>query len=340
MTQATIDYRDCDRQVWEEELADFLPDRMFDAHIHFFKAADFDGENRFTRSRRDADLQTLNGWSRVLYPGRQVNYLILGTPLPGINVAKHVKSVIEQIKDEPDIRHFRVVTPACRIEDIERDLKTPGFIGLKPYRLFAKGDVAQCRIHEFLTHEQMELANDRSWWVTMHLSRYHGCADKHNLDDLEEYTTKRYPNIKWILAHCARSFTYWAIRHAIDRLRDMPNIHYDTSAVTEMRPQLTLFQKEDIRRIFYGSDGVAAAFFHGHYIALGRSWQHYDADAGDLKFPHCDGRPILSVYEQLLSMKHAAEIAGLSRDDIEGVFWRNATTALGIEAGQQAGVSV
>jgi hypothetical protein len=50
----------------------------------------------------------------------------------------------------------------------------------------------------------------------------------------------------------------------------------------------------------------------------------------ELQFPHCDGRPILVIYEQLLSMKQAAEIAELSSDDIEDIFWRNATEALKI----------
>jgi hypothetical protein len=36
------------------------------------------------------------------------------------------------------------------------------------------------------------------------------------------------------------------------------------------------------------------------------------------------------VYEQLLSLKFAAEMAQLSRDQIEGIFWGNATAALGI----------
>jgi hypothetical protein len=31
-----------------------------------------------------------------------------------------------------------------------------------------------------------------------------------------------------------------------------------------------------------------------------------------------------------MSMKFAAEIAQLSRDQIEGIFWRNAVTTLGI----------
>jgi len=195
------------------------------------------------------------------------------------------------------------------------------------------GDVAQCHIDEFLPHEQMELADQLGLWVTMHLSRYHGCADQQNLDDLQEYTTRRYPNIKWMLAHCARSFTYWPIQQAIERLRDLPNIWYDLSAVTDVRPFITLFSKEDTKRIFYGSDGVDATYFHGTYVTLGRAWQTFDISKTELQFLHCDGRPILAIYEQLLAMKHAAEIIGLSRDQIDDLFWRNAASAFGIEFG-------
>ncbi len=35
---ATIDYRDIDRQTWEEELEDFVPDRIMDAHIHLLQS--------------------------------------------------------------------------------------------------------------------------------------------------------------------------------------------------------------------------------------------------------------------------------------------------------------
>ena len=328
---ATIDYRDIDRQTWEEELEDFVPDRLMDAHVHLFNSGDFDELPERLSKTEDNKLADLNAWADVLYPGRRMNYLVLGNPSPAIDVQRHVDFVKSEIEPIPETRHNRLVKPGCKIEDIARDLEHPQIIGLKPYRtLSVTGDIAQCRIHEFLPHEQMELANDRSAWVTLHLSRYHGCADRHNLDDLEEYTTRRYPNIKWQLAHCARSFTYWPIRQAIERLRDMPNIYYDTSAVTDVRPYVTLLTQEDTKRIFWGTDGAVAAFFHGFYAAMGRSWQHFDADASGLQFAHCDGRPILSVYEQLMSLKFAAEMAQLSRDQIEGIFWNNATAAFGI----------
>lgn len=330
------EYSQHDQQIWDEELQDFVPDRVFDAHIHMFHPQHFSATAGLTVSPWSmADLTTLKAWAARLYPGRETHFLVLGTPLQGINVAGHNQWCIEQLRHDPESRMNRLVTPNCRVQDIERDLQQQAIIGLKPYRIFSvTGDIAQCRIHEFLPHEQLELANEHGLWVTMHLSRFHGCADELNLNDLREFTNRRYPNIKWILAHCARSFTYWPIRKAIDQLRDMPNIWYDVSAVTDVRPLITLFSREDRRRIFYGSDGVDSTYFRGQYAAMGRAWQSVDVNRFNLDFPHCDGRPILAIYEQLLSMKHAAEIAQWSSNDVQDLFWRNAAKAFGVRFGR------
>lgn len=332
MPISLADYSVHDQQIWEEELHDFVPARVFDAHIHLF-----DPRHLLPTSPSAANpwgyagLDTLRQWAERLYPGRETHFLTLGTPLAGIDVAPHNRWCLDQIRQDPQSRLNRLVTPACRLEDIERDMREPGCHGLKPYRVFSvTGDIAQCRIHEFLPHEQLELADHLGLWVTMHLSRFHGCADEWNLADLREYTCHRYPRIKWILAHCARSFTYWQIRKGIDQLRDLPNIWYDVSAVTDVRPLITLFTREDRRRILYGSDGVDAMYFRGQYAALGRAWQAVDTNRLALAFPHCDGRPILAIYEQLLAMKQAAEIAQWTQDDIEDLFWRNAVQAFGI----------
>ena len=338
MSVSLSDFSLHDQQIWDEELQDFVPDRVFDAHIHLFNPDHLSAAGSSANTWGLADLATLQGWAARLYPGRETHFLALGTPLSGIDVATHNHWCIEQIQQDPQSRMNRLVTPSCRLEDIERDVRQRGMIGLKPYRIFSvTGEFAQCRIHEFLLHEQLELANELGLWITLHLSRFHGCADEFNLNDLREYTQKRYPNIKWILAHCARSFTYWPIRKAIDQLRDMPNIWYDVSAVTDVRPLITLFSREDRRRILYGSDGVDATYFHGQYAAMGRAWQYVDVGRFDLKFPHCDGRPILAIYEQLLSMKQAAEIAEWSNDDIQNLFWKNAAEVFGIRfEGDQA----
>jgi len=339
MPVSLSDFSPHDQQIWDEELHDFVPDRVFDAHIHMFHPEHVRASSPSAATPWGfADFTTLQQWAARLYPGRETHFLVLGTPTVGIDVDAHNNWCIEQVRQDPQSRMNRLVTPACRLQDIERDVRERGFIGLKPYRLFSTtGDIAQCRIHEFLTYAQLELANEMGMWVTMHLSRFHGCADEFNLSDLQEFTGSRYPNIKWILAHCARSFTYWPIRKAIDQLRDMPNIWYDVSAVTDVRPLITLFSREDRRRILYGSDGIDAMYFHGQYAAMGRAWQYVDVSRFNLQFPHCDGRPILAIYEQLLSMKHAAEIAQWSADDIQNLFWRNAVSAFHVQFGDDAG---
>jgi len=325
-----------DRVIWEEELAQFVPQRIFDAHVHLLDRRHLSQVEGAFLDWKDTDWNALQGCARQLFPGRELHCLVLGTPSPGIDVASHNRWIAQQIQLDPQSRMNRLVTPACKIVEIERDFAEWRFNGLKPYRLFSvTGDPHQCRIADFLTHSQLEFANEHRLWVTMHLSRYHGCADELNLSDLEEYTTKRYPNVRWILAHCARSFSYWPIRQAIPILRQMPNLWYDVSAVTDLRPLITLFQEEDIKRIFYGSDLVDSTFFRGKYVTLGRAWCGLNADQSSLRFPHCDGRPILAIYEQLLAMKHASEIVGLSSSDIEDIFWKNAESAFGVKFGQE-----
>ena len=327
--KSRIIYNRHDRQIWEEELDGFLPRRIFDAHAHLFWHTHLPAGHPKRKVWHDADRAAHLAWARRLYPGRELHYLWVGTPVPGIDVERHNAFLGRELARDAQSRANFLITPACSPEYIAETAKQPGFIGLKPYRMFSvNNNPDTCRIREFFPEAQLEVASELGLWVTLHLSRYHAGADRHNLRDLAEFTQRRYPGIKWILAHCARSFTYWPIRESVERLRDLPNIHYDLSAVCDMRPMLTLFQKEDLRRIFFGSDGITPMFFRGGYFPLGRSWTTIRGDAiPEERFPHCDGRPILAIYENLLAIKQAAEFAGFGRREVEAIFWQNAARA-------------
>ena len=80
-------YTEHDRQIWEEELEEFVPPRVFDAHIHLFNPQHM-GE-RTGRTWSHADLETLQSWAQRLYPGRETHFLVLGSPAPGIDVQAH-----------------------------------------------------------------------------------------------------------------------------------------------------------------------------------------------------------------------------------------------------------
>ena len=321
-----IDYTRHDRQIWAEELEGFVPRRIFDAHAHLFWHDHLPVRHPKLKVWCDANHAAHQAWARRLYPGREIHYLYLGTPIPGIRVGRHNDFIARELKKDLQSRANLLVTPDCTPDYLATTARREGFIGLKPYRMFSvNGNPDTCRIREFLPEAQLEVANDLGLWVTMHLSRYHGAADRHNLRDLEDFTLRRYPRIKWILAHCARSFTYWPIRESVERLRELPNIFYDLSAVCDVRPILTLFKAENVRRIFFGSDGISPTFFRGSYVALGRSWIAVTkAHFSEKIFPHCDGRPILAIYENLLAIRQAAELAGFGKKEVEAIFWSNA----------------
>ncbi len=326
-------YTAADRQIWEEELDAFVPSKIFDAHYHLWSEDAIASDHPQRGALMEVDRMGAQSLDRQMFPDREIEYLILGTPLRDIDLEHHNRFIADQMRSAKNIRMHRLVTPQCSTEDIRRDIETLGFTGLKPYRIYSStGDPNQCRIQEFLTHEQMELANDLGLWVTMHLSQYQGCADPDNLADLQEYTTRRYPNIKWILAHCARSFTYYAIRQAVERLRDLPNIWYDTSAVCDVMSHYTLFKNEDHRRVLYGSDNMLGCGFHGSYVSMGRFWYQVGVPTtrGEVTL-HTDARPVLVIYQQLLCMKHAAELAELSTSQISDIFYGNASAALMLE---------
>lgn len=332
MDAKIVDYRDQDALIWEEELEGFVPERVFDAHCHLFDPDCVEDFTPVPDNYTTIDLGRMREWSGTVFPGRTAHFLLLAKPHPRTVVAPYNRMLAREAGQDSCSRAHCLATPAYGVDNLERDIRQYGFQGVKVYRVFSvTGDVAECRIHEYFPHDQMELANQLGLWVTLHLAMGDSCADERNLKDLEEFTVRRYPNIKWILAHCARSFTYYPIQKAIDRLRDLPNLWYDLSAVTDVRPFVTLFKREKLDRLLYGSDGVDAISFHGQYITLGRAWQTFYADRSTLEFPHCKGRPVMALYEQLLAIKHAADIAELSRGDLERIFWGNAAREFGID---------
>ena len=83
------DYSPHDQQIWDEELQDFVPERVFDAHIHMFNPAHLAPAAAAANHWGHADLSMLRKWAARLYPGREAHFLVLGTPVLGIDVAAH-----------------------------------------------------------------------------------------------------------------------------------------------------------------------------------------------------------------------------------------------------------
>jgi hypothetical protein len=322
----TLDYQPFDQEIWEKELDDFIPDRVYDMHTHMWSEK-HKGNLVGPPSglRLDIDYQDHLSWANKLYPGREMHYLILGTPIIGMDIESHNVWMAEELKADPESAINMIVTPDMTPEYVANQVKKYNFLGLKPYRIFAP-DMTHCRIHEFLPESLIEVADDLGLAITMHLSKPTGPADPDNQKDLAYYT-KRYPRAQWILAHCARAFNAFMMEEAIHFLTDLPNIWYDTSAVNDLYSHFLLMKHEDRSRVMFGSDNIAAGCARGKYITYGRAWTYYEGTTETT--PHCDPRATLVVYEQLRQEKQVAEMLNLSPLEIEDHFSGNARRFLG-----------
>jgi hypothetical protein len=109
-----IDYSADDRRIWAEELEDFVPRRIFDAHAHLFWHSHLPRTDPKRKVWHDADHATHLRWARRLYPGREIHFLYLGTPLPGIDVARHNAFLGGELRRDPKSRANFLVHSAVR----------------------------------------------------------------------------------------------------------------------------------------------------------------------------------------------------------------------------------
>jgi predicted TIM-barrel fold metal-dependent hydrolase len=315
-----LTYNDFDRDFWVRELEDFVPRKIYDMHAHLWTE---NGQEHLPPPdsvlRSEVDFPGLLAWSAQVFPGRECHFLTLGTPIPGVNTVNQNKWLANEVTADNKSIAGMIVTPQTTQDELNEGFVKYKFHTVKPYRLFA-ADPRCARIVDFLPEPLLEIINEHGKAVTLHLSMPDGVDSPQNISDLK-YLTKKYPNIKWILAHCARAFNSIFLEKSIHVLKHLPNIYYDTSAVNDLYTHYLLLKHENINRIMFGSDNVAAGCGRGKYITYARAWQFYP---GVEQLEHCEGRATLVVYEQLLQQKRAADILELSTDAIDKLFWTNA----------------
>ena len=157
----------------------------------------------------------------------------------------------------------------------------------------------------------------------MHIAKSRAIADPENLEDLERLTAK-YPRVRWMMAHCARSYSDWPLLKAAERLRKIPNLWFEGSSICESDAFAALLSIVDHSRVCYGSDDFTVGVTRGKYVAWGYCWSQMDDTNQTLIRSHCFGAFTFVRYEMLRAMKRAARYAGLTRPQLEDVFYNNA----------------
>jgi predicted TIM-barrel fold metal-dependent hydrolase len=327
-----IEPRETDQRIWEDELAEFVPQRVYDVHSHIYRwefNTDPNKENgpySFVGERfPNADWASLDACDRSLMPGRLVHRLAFPFPFsPSCDFAASNRFIAEQVHDHPKSAALMVVHPSMPAEYLDDQIRRYGFVGFKPYRTYSlTGDAVECRITDFLPQHQIELADRYGLLIMMHLSKRNAIADPQNIEDLRRLSAE-FPQARWILAHCGRSYSAWAIERAAAHVRDLPNVWYDTSSVCESDAFDALFSTVGPDRVMYGSDDMPVGVLRGKYIAFGHAWTYLSEQNHSFSLAHCDSSMTFTRYEQLRAMLRGARRMGLTPLQIQALFFDTA----------------
>jgi glutamate-1-semialdehyde 2,1-aminomutase len=328
-TLPPLEWTDLDHRIWEEELDEFVPRRVFDVHTHIYRwdfNLDPDKERGPYRALlgtafADATWELANTCDSLLMPGREVHRLSFPFPFPHpCDFEASNTFIAGEVRRDPLSAALMLVHPGMSADHAEEQIGRHGFLGFKPYRFYAtSGDAVNCGITEFMPEHLIAVADRRGLLIMMHLSKRDAIADPDNIRELLRLC-EQYPNARWILAHCARSYSAWAIEKAAAQLRGLPNVWYDTSSVCESDAMDALYTGVGSDRVMYGSDDIPVGVLRGKYIAFGHAWAYLSETNHALNLSHCEPRMTFTRYEQLRAMRRAAKRLGMTRRQNEALF--------------------
>jgi hypothetical protein len=334
------DYTDVDRAFWHEHLDPWLPQRLIDAHTHVADPAHrlvpmTDAMRRqywVNELLEPIDAPAAERCYRTVFPGREFSCLAFGMPDLDFDLDAQ-NAYLQRECSARDWHSLAVVRPQWSQEKVAALLDAPGVIGLKPYYSLISANRETRDAHleastfAYLPPHQLEVANERHAWVTLHVPKAARLGHPDNVREVRELR-RRYPDISLVIAHLGRCYTEPHALEALPQFAEDPGLYFDTSAVLNPVCHRIALDHFGPRRIVYGSDNPILYMrgrrqYHNRtYVNRTSHPFHFNRER---EAPEIEARYTLFMYEDLLAIKQACGEVGLTgRDDINAVFHDNA----------------
>jgi len=329
----SVDVSDSDRQIYERELRDFLPPRIFDSHLHLFERSclvptyQCPPRSVFGKFGGVFPIEQCLSWAKALLPEHEyhLNSLAMASQNSDFNASAAYSG---RISDNRQFFAMALVSPHDTAEAVIKRVESNHLIGYKPYPDFVdwkdRGDIT---IHDMLPAAQMEAADERGLAVTLHIPRPGRLADPLNQVQMVELC-QRYPRAQIIFAHIGRAYYLSNVISFLDGIAACPNAYVDTSMVNHegvLEYTLCNFPRD---RILFGSD-APVAFLRGKSVEINNQYAYLMGEDYEIGSSIYDSRHSVTFttffYEQLRAIKLAAQRAGLSRVEIDNLFFHNAS---------------
>ncbi len=316
------------RRIWEEELEAFVPQRVWDVHVHPVPEGAIPEDAPFSCAGHPITqypLEELQQDFADMLPGRECLALCFGLPIVGYD---RVWNNHYLAKNCPSFgwKALRLLDPAEDTpETLHAELSQGPYWGIKPYPDYTRhADLNNASIAEMLPPWAMEVINELGLLVMLHIPRRERLADPLNQRQLVEWCG-RYPKARFILAHIGRAYYVRNIVGQLDALAELPNLYYDTAMLNNWEVLEYAFRHLPEERLLYGSD-IPIALAPGKSIEINDQYTYVTPVPWVLSIHDPRGKLVFTsfLYEELRAIKKAVERLDKPREFTERFFHQNA----------------
>lgn len=331
-------FNDEDFKIFNEEFYEFLPDIVFDSHVHLWKKSFIINDISKDRQKQNPflDPEVIDGFSiedfynfsKKLFPGKKYKGLFFGLPLKEVNLDA-ANSYISDVCKKTN--SYGLFIPKPCLKKIPENFFKDKFVGFKPYpdladfktpKDFSKLDI-DVSIFDFISKEVMEFSNEYGLILLIHIPRKGRLNDKRNIEELSTIGEK-YKNIKIILAHAGRSYCFEDIKSSIYYIKNIRNIYVDTAMINNFSVNKTLINMLGSEKILFGTDSKIS-LFKGKNVEINNKHFFVTKDPKLWSLSSIDMNLDFTfyVYEIIRAIKLASEELNLSKKQVDNIFYSN-----------------
>lgn len=341
---ALFEVTDYDKKIWEEELKDFLPEKILDIHTHVYLRKFFVQNKTSTAKRtvtwtstvaKENPIEDLQETYQLIFPGKDVKALMFVGGKTGLDENNAYLSQVSKDLGWPALYYSH---PAQSADELEERIRQGGFLGVKSYLDLSPSYIPakEIRIFDFFPKFQLERLNKMGAVCMLHIPRDGRLQDPVNIQQILEIR-REFPKVRLIVAHIGRAYTKEDVGNAFDLLTQEPETMYDFSANCCEYAITEVIKRCGPKHVMFGTDmpilrmRAHRIVENGTYVNLVPPGLYYDPN-GD---PHLrevseeEGKSItFFAYEELLSFKRACKTLGMTKQDVEDMMYNNAVNLL------------
>ncbi len=314
-----------DREVYREEFAGRLPQKIFDSHVHIILKRSYPAD----RGTETIDYVTPHGGEFTV----QRFFDVCAELLPGVemslagfgNPAMHVdrSDAANFGADNKRVFGLRLLSACDPVETVEADIRRYRLAGVKPYSNMAlKTPGREVELLDFFTPEQLEMLNRLKLIAVVHIPRRMRLEDPLNRKQMK-YLCEKYPDITFVFAHIGRAYYQRCATKYVDEFVEFPNAYWDTAMINHEGVLKYTFDHFPAERILFSTD-APISFIHGKSVEIDHQYAYVMPEKYDFGTTLIDTSGKITyvpfLYEQLRSVL----ALGLPHPVLEDFFFNNA----------------